>query len=308
VNPFARTRERTYNLAWRLLPRVRRSLDRVGILKLRLGRFDANRFLFRLGLRLVPPPSQDTWAALPTRQRLLIPKGHTPGRKYLTGTYEPEVTRFFLTAIGEGQVVVDVGANIGYYTLIASKLVGPSGKVYAFEPDPVYYGFLRENIEANRCSNVEAVQRAVTSGAEGEALFWPEPNASSGSLYNRPGSSPVVVRTISLDDFFARLGWPRVDLVKMDVEGSEIEAIKGMAQVSERNPTVRMVTEFVDSSLDKSGTSPEEFFRTLGRAGFSRFLVFEEDLRLLSLPGDLPWLLRQAEFRPINLLCEKETP
>lgn len=303
MNPFARTRERLYNLAWRLLPRVRRSLDRAGILKLRLGKFDANRFLFRLGLRMVPPPSQDTWAVLPTRQRLLIPKGYIPGRTYLAGSYEPEVTRFFLTAIGEGQAVVDIGANIGYYTLIASKIVGPSGKVYAFEPDPVHYGYLLENIEANRCSNVEAVQKAVTSGVEGEALFWP--SGSAGSLYGGPGTPSVVVRTISLDEFFARLGWPRVDFVKIDVEGAETEAIEGMAQVSERNPTLRMVTEFVDSSLRRSGTGPEEFFGTLGHIGFTRFLVFEENLRFLSLPGDLPWLLRQAEFRPINLLCEK---
>jgi FkbM family methyltransferase len=308
VSPSARIRERLYNLAWRLLPRVRRSLDRAGILKLHLGKFSADRFLFRLGFRLVPPPSQDTWAALPTGQRLLIPKGHIPGRTYLTGSYEPEVTRFFLTAIGEGQVVVDIGANIGYYTLIASKLVGPSGKAYAFEPDPVHYGYLRENIRANRCSNVEAMQKAVTSGVEGEAPFWPEPNGSAGSLHSRPRTPPVVVRTISLDEFFARLGWPRVDFVKIDVEGAETEAIEGMAQVSERNPTLRMVTEFVDSSLRRSGTGPEEFFGTLGHAGFTRFLVLEENLRPLSLPGDLPWLLRQAEFRPINLLCEKETP
>jgi FkbM family methyltransferase len=109
----------------------------------------------------------------------------------------------------------DVGANAGYFTLLFSRAVGPSGTVFAFEPDPQNLFNLHRNLELNHCANVTVIAAAVTDKS-GTARF--SPNASMGSLSEK---GPLSVNTCRLDDF------PTPDFVKMDVEGGELLALWG---------------------------------------------------------------------------------
>jgi FkbM family methyltransferase len=139
------------------------------------------------------------------------------------GTYERHMHRLFCAHIRLGATVFDVGANAGFFTLLASKLVGDSGRIYAFEPLPRNLDFLERHIRLNELANVhvEALAIAATSG---EAHFRIAQHASMGGL-SEGGDLRVV--TASLDDLIASGRATRPDFIKMDIEGAESDALRG---------------------------------------------------------------------------------
>ena len=151
-----------------------------------------------------------------------ILRGPLAGKKWLLasrsnffwGTYEPEQTQAFQKIIRPGDVVFDVGAHYGYYTLLSSALTGPKGKVFAFEPSPGNIPRLKKHLEVNHCDNVEVIELAL-SDHEGTARFDNQAGSGTGHL------SPVgriEVQITSLD---------APNLVKIDCEGAEVEVLKG---------------------------------------------------------------------------------
>src|SRR5207245_2930011 len=98
---------------------------------------------------------------------------------YVTGVWEKDVTAYLMKLIESGMVVVDIGANVGYYTLLAAEKVGSHGKVLAFEPEPSRYALLEKNVRANDLKNVIPVQKAV-SNKTGAARLYLDPRHNSG--------------------------------------------------------------------------------------------------------------------------------
>jgi len=131
----------------------------------------------------------------------------------------------------KGDIVVDAGARIGTFTAKISAAVGNEGKVIAIEPEPGNFACLKKNIEANRLSNVVAIQKMLWSQTVRLALYL-SGNAAAHSAYldefYSPTGDSISVEAESLDDILSKLGIESVNLVKMDVEGSEIEALGGM--------------------------------------------------------------------------------
>ncbi len=142
-------------------------------------------------------------------------------KAYVFGTYEPEITRVLQQVVREAWLALDIGAHIGYYTLLFSRLVGPQGRVVAFEPSSENFQMLKANIELNACSNVVLEKKAVADGSGRRVLARNDaaPLSSTGSLVW--GSGGEEVETISLDEYF-RGGLQRVAFVKVDVEGAEL--------------------------------------------------------------------------------------
>jgi FkbM family methyltransferase len=170
----------------------------------------------------------------------------------VSGVWEPHVTALFRRLLSAGDVCIDVGANIGYFTLLAARLVGPSGHVYAFEPGPRAYPALRANLELNGATNVTVIE-AAAGEAEGEALLSaPAPgNLASASLRRSgPGSTVVPVRRI--DSAVRADDLARVRLVKIDVEGYEIEVLKGLEGLFEAGARPAIVVE-VNPAADGDG-------------------------------------------------------
>ena len=159
------------------------------------------------------------WWHLGSRGKLL---------RVLGGSYEREQTRLFEAHVRPGQTVLDVGAHVGYYTLLASSLVGPRGAVWAFEPSPHNARFLRRHVRLNRCANVRVEEGAVSS-REGTAWFAPGSGSGTGHL---AGSGRFQVRTVALDAWCAEREI-RPDVVKIDVEGAEREVLEGARRVLE---------------------------------------------------------------------------
>jgi FkbM family methyltransferase len=228
---------------------------------------------------------------------------------FLTGSYEAGTTYVFSKVIHRGMTVVDLGAGVGYYTLLAAKAVGTQGTVYAFEPDPVNYSFLLRNVKVNGYHNVVAQQKAV-SNTIGYVKLFLDDRYSGHSLYFRNGLSKraLTVETTTLDAFFKEKGWPRVDVVKMDIEGAEKFALEGMQKLSERNETLKLFIEFAPPCQRAAGVKDEDFFTTLLTLGFGRILAIKDDpvqLMRVKIPEDIPRLRSMAGSSCINLFCEK---
>jgi FkbM family methyltransferase len=185
---------------------------------------------------------------IPPGARMPILQGPLKGKRWLAGShvhgcwlgsYEAEKQRSFSGVVRPGAVVYDIGANVGFYTLLSAALAGPSGKVYAFEPLPRNLRFLRRHIGINKLTNVEVIEAAV-SDREGTAMFDDTANAAMGSLSAR-GS--LKVRTVAIDDLAAQGLLRPPDMVKIDVEGAEADVLAGAARtLAAHMPAVFLAT------------------------------------------------------------------
>lgn len=177
------------------------------------------------------------------------------------GRWEVEVIAFLQRILRPGDVFLDVGAWIGPYTLLASRLVDPGGHVYAFEPDPVARRLLERNVKANRAANVTVVPYAA-SDSEGVAWLSFARLGNSGTGISR-GEGGLEVETVRLDRFCER-NRIHQSVVKIDVEGAEGSVVAGM---SDRLATSKaIVLEFHERLLREKGTDPANLFRSLLRA------------------------------------------
>jgi FkbM family methyltransferase len=167
------------------------------------------------------------------RGRWWLPASRGKVLRILNGTYEREQTRLFQQHIRPGSTVLDVGANVGYYTLLASVLAGDSGRVHAFEPEPRNAEFLRRHAAINRRANV-TVQQAAVSDRAGTARFDFGSGSGTGHLAD---AGAIEVRTLRLDDYCAEHGLAPTAL-KIDVEGAEVAVLEGARGMLERHRPV----------------------------------------------------------------------
>jgi len=142
-------------------------------------------------------------------------------------SYEPFTLQLFKRTIATGMTVVDLGAYIRYFTIIASQLVGKSGKVYSFEPESSSYALLTQNIETNNCYNVIPVKKAVANQPGAVAFFLDPHRPARSSLFPyrkriQKKENRIFVETVRLDDFLANEHCDRVHVVKIDIEGAEL--------------------------------------------------------------------------------------
>jgi FkbM family methyltransferase len=191
------------------------------------------------------------------------------------GIFERCETELLRSLLRPGQVFVDVGGNIGYYTLIAADIVGNQGRVYVFEPEPENFGFLQRNVQLNGFTNVTLERLALSNVRETNRLFLNSTNSGGHHLYDPgDGEKSVAVETIRLDDYLAGKLQP-VHLVKMDIEGFEPIAFEGMKTVLKANPAVRLLTEFYPKMIKDAGASPAAYLASLKELGFGLQMVDE---------------------------------
>jgi FkbM family methyltransferase len=184
------------------------------------------------------------------------------------GCFEPFETDLVAREIQKGDVVIDIGANIGYYTLLFARLVGETGKVIAFEPDPDNFRLLKKNVLANGYGNVILIQKAVAHITGPLRLFVCGMNKGDHRVYDsHDGRASIEIDATTLDDALA--AYPgRVDFIKMDIQGSEPGALLGMHRTLARNPRVKMISEFWPIGIQRFGANPEQYLRQLTELGF----------------------------------------
>lgn len=172
---------------------------------------------------------------------------------YTHGCYDYHETRFIEHYLRPGDSFIDAGANIGTYTLLAARLVGPTGSVDSFEPDQRAYKRLADNITQNVLANVR-VHRFAVSDISGMIVFIPG-NDQTGRVARSRASTGVELPACRLDDL---VGQRRYAMAKMDIEGSELAALKGATRMlAEANPPVWQL-ECVPRLLHPMGVAPAD--------------------------------------------------
>ncbi len=174
----------------------------------------------------------------------------------LEGVWDPALTGFIQSNLSLNDVFIDVGAHVGYFTLLASRRVGPGGRVLSIEPNPFALDQLRQNVARNDLHNVLVEHTACgESRAVVQLYLHTESNSSMASLYSGSavGSTGVEVPCTTLDDLCQERGVRRVRLVKVDVEGAELFVLRGMRRIMrELRPAI--VLELHPQLLEDVGT------------------------------------------------------
>jgi FkbM family methyltransferase len=225
---------------------------------------------------------------------------------HLNGDYEPATRKVVEDTLAPGSVFVDLGAHIGYFTMIAAREVSASGRIFSFEPIAGTRAVLHRNVEANGLAAVVTVVPFASSDKR-ETLRFVEAERSESSGIAVPGDRDrlVDIDAISLDEYFADLGWPRVDLVKMDVEGQELRTLKGMEELARRNPRMRIIFEFNAGQLKRCGVSAEDLFSHVRQMGYMNYFMLFREAVPFSLPSDWSRLRQAAESANVNILATR---
>jgi FkbM family methyltransferase len=224
-------------------------------------------------------------------------------RLFLRGGYAPGRVSEIRGIVKEGDTVIDIGANIGYFTILLARLVGPEGKVYAFEPDPRNCHLLQRTVERNGWTHVIVEQKAVSSKA-GEFPLFQNRSWTSNALTPSEHVSTVNVQVVTLDDFLPTE--QRISFVKMDMDGSEPLAIIGMSQLIQRSPGLRVLAEYEPGNLRRYLSDPLAFITIAEQHGLKLTAILDTDKgRLPSL--DLEPLKRLADDANLDLLFIAES-
>jgi FkbM family methyltransferase len=218
--------------------------------------------------------SEPWWLSLANGGKILVPKGGSGALIYYLGSSEPETAQFLLRFLRLGMVFWDVGAHIGEFSLLASRQVGETGRVDAFEPHPRLGDLIRRTIEANQVANMEVHSHAVTDrpGAA-EFVLDTEPSTSHLRVTQEETKAPSVsVSTLPLSDFH-RTCARTPHLVKVDVEGAEKMVLGGAQSLLRLSPETAPVwiMEFAPENCARFRYHPQELLDEFRRHGYRSF-------------------------------------
>ena len=248
----------------------------------------------------------------------------------LTRQHERETRQLLERLVQPGMTALDVGAHVGYYTRLLAERTGAAGRVIAFEPHPRTHDVLRRN--TSHLSTVTTLQLAAAEREGRAELYDYLMMSASGSLHYdegladqqraQMGAGDVAprreagfemqrygVRTIAIDDCLDELGAGRIDLVKMDIEGAELSALRGMRRTIAASPGLALVMEYNPGALAAFGHEPVEALQEALDLGFRRMRAIEANGRLRDW-GDPDLVARetarlQAGMAVVNLLFER---
>lgn len=225
---------------------------------------------------------------------------------YIVGAYEPETTKLFEKIIKEGQTIVDIGADYGYFSLLSAKLTGPRGKVFAFEPyKERCEQYLLKNISLNKFRNIEIVQKAASDMAGSHTYF-----VDSRSLFNINNTvtdtsndvSMEIIESVRLDDFFKNYDRP-IDLIKIDVEGGEMSVLKGAHDILERNKNIKLILEVAPQIMRAAGVSPNDLLLLLRTHGFVLHWINSDGSVVVVRDEEI--ISRAESAKYINIFCAR---
>ncbi|MDX2151186.1 MAG: FkbM family methyltransferase [Bryobacteraceae bacterium] len=188
------------------------------------------------------------------------------GSRILAGDYEPEMRRVLELYLKPGMTFIDLGANEGYFSVLASRLVGPDGFVLAIEPQSRLQAVIQRNLMENECFNVQVFQcvLAAESGRASIALST-DMNTGASSLYPtaRYRLPEEEVCRFSLSEFFSRRKIGRCHLMKIDIEGAEWDVLMSAGELLRQGIIANLAVEIHESVLHARGLRPEQLHQHL---------------------------------------------
>ncbi len=238
-------------------------------------------------MRWLDGPDRVVTSRLRNRDRILVPASDFVGRAITYfGDLDPKISRILRRLLRPGDTVLDVGANVGVIALQASRLVGESGTVHAFEPQPNLASLLRQSAALNGLSNLRVHEMALGAEQGTLSLWVPDGNAGAASLVRRGSSGrsiSVPVRTV--DEVMEELAAKHVRLIKMDVEGFEGDVLAGARGVLAAHPADVIVYELLGSEAfaERSTT------RLLDDLGYRFYVIGRQPWRIGLEPVSAGW-------------------
>ena len=207
--------------------------------------------------------------------------------------------------VKKGDTVLDLGANIGYWTCLFADLVGETGRVFAFEPSPDNFKMLKKNVELNGYKNVTLEQKAVANDNYKTRLYLSK-STMDCRIYKPPHEDRpyVEVEVVRLDDYFKNMD-VKFDFIKSNVQGADFAALKGMSNVLKKSENVKIEVEFSPTMEKEFKINPDEFIDEFAGMGFHFFEQWWFNKKLM--PVDVSKLKKYSkENHDTNLLCLKQ--
>jgi len=195
------------------------------------------------------------------------------------GLLNPFETRWLEGHLNRGDVFLDIGAYVdGWYTLLASKLVGKKGKIYSFEPHPDFCKRLKRNIKINKLNNITVAQLAM-SNKSGFSFLSDNRHLSSLAIDKKEShTSTIKVKTMTVDAYVKRNNIEKIDVIKLDVEGFETEVLKG-AKKTLKSMAPALLVEIDDRLLRNASSSRQELIKLLKNLGYDSYIFTMKGLK-----------------------------
>lgn len=194
-----------------------------------------------------------------------------------TGPFEREEILFMNTILKKGHIFIDIGANIGLFSIHASSRVGETGAIYSFEPTNITFNRLLENIEINNIKNITPINIAISNSTGTTILNVSEDGFDAWNSIAEPTSGSIftkqVVNTTTLDDYLSemQIEIDKIGLIKIDVEGWEIPVIQGAKELLSQPNSPNLMIEFTEENARSAGYNCQDLYRLIESFGYSWF-------------------------------------
>ena len=225
------------------------------------------------------------------------------------GTYEELESKIMEEKIEMGNIVVDVGANIGLHTLNMARIVGNTGQVFAFEPDPSNFEILKKNVKINNYKNIILEQKAV-GDKHGRTTLYQSDHPGKHRIFpqTEQAKSQVQVELTNLDNYFDSDMIDKINFIKIDVEGLEFSVLKGMKNILKNSKKIKILFEFMPENTMEVGFTPIELLNYLTSNNFKLYCMDDKTKKLLYVSNNEEIVkLCSTTDNTIsrNLFCEK---
>ena len=236
----------------------------------------------------------------------LYPEGEIAEFLAFPWLFEPNELRLVAGLLKPGMSVIDVGANIGLYSILAALRTGPNGRVWAFEPSTESSSRLERNLRLNNCERVDVIRLALSDRASSASLVS-DSGFGDAYRYIRPdvaASGGEVVKVTTLDEWAAANGVGPVDFLKVDIEGGEYRMFLGAREFLSSSPALVIMFECEEDWSSRSGWKPQDVYELLRSLGFKLFAWearsrrWTESPEALSKTGTL-WAARDQSSLPL---------
>ena len=236
-----------------------------------------------------------------------LKEGMGPGRALIKyGEHDPYVTFLIHQFLSESDVFIDIGANIGYYAVVASGIT--RAPIYAFEPEPFAYGLLQRNIELNQIKNVTAVDKAICEKDKKLKLYLNEFNHGDHRCFESEDNkrSAIEIDGITLDNYMRENSDTKnIKLIKIDVQGYELNVLQGMQQILQDNEDITVISEYEPGLMLAAGYQPEVFIREFSKLDFNCYFLDEK--AHAAILADTTFLAEKAKtIQTLNLLFSRQ--
>jgi len=225
------------------------------------------------------------------------------------GTYEELESKIMEEKIEMGNIVVDVGANIGLHTLNMARIVGNTGQVFAFEPDPSNFEILKKNVKINNYKNIILEQKAV-GDKHGRTTLYQSDHPGKHRIFpqTEQAKSEIQVELTNLDNYFDSDMIDKINFIKIDVEGLEFSVLKGMKNILKNSKKIKILFEFMPENTMEVGFTPIELLNYLTSNDFKLYCMDDKTKKLLYVSNNEEIVkLCSTTNNTINrnLFCEK---